>query len=305
LAAEIYSGSAGTRGNALVDQHFEKALHWARVGEALAPDDFHPVLAEAHCLESMGRYDEAVAARTRAINLSSADVPRCECLHYRWRLHYWLGELDAALADAQAHAECMPESRAYAHVYPALIRAEMGDLAAARTHARALADTPPTDPLAVLWSATTLRLLGDTDEAAALLADREPAIEFAAAADRERTETWLRALYAAAQTGDGLDDLEALAQQSEQPWRLWGEAYFHDAARRLAEGDRAGARSGFERAHRAFDGETQYTYHAKLILERMQADPVWPTWIPPATKTVPETATTSDTTVSRAERLGN
>ncbi len=304
LAAEIYSGSAGTRDNSLVDQHYEQALHWARVGQEVAPADFHPILAEAECLESMGRYAEAVDAHSRTLEVSSNDVPRCECYHYRWRLHYWLGELDAALADAAAHAECMPESRAYAHVYPALILAERGDRPAALGHARALADEEPTNAMAVLWSATTLRLLGEPDEASQLLADREDAVDFAADLEPEQTETWLRQLYATCRTGDDLDRLETLARESDRPWRLWGEAYFHIAARRLADDDRAGAEAAFERAYRAFDSETRYTYHAKLILKKIQADPTWPDWIPNVAHTPTNNVAPDRVIGMRSERTG-
>ena len=36
------------------------------------------------------------------------------------------------------------------------------------------------------------------------------------------------------------------------------------------------------KAHRSFDGELAYTFHAKVILEKMKGDPDWPSWIGPS-----------------------
>ena len=89
----------------------------------------------------------------------------------------------------------------------------------------------------------------------------------------------MRTLYAFCQGDEEFDTLEALARDADAPWRLWGEAYFHAAARRLAEGDREAAEKDFTRAYRSFDGELCYTYHARLILTKMQMDHAWPAWM--------------------------
>lgn len=279
LAAEIYSGSSGTRGDSLVAEHYAQALEWARVGQGADPASDRPVTAEAECLESMGRYAQAIEARTRAIELAGKGIRRWEGYHYRWRLLYWTGELEAALEDVAMAADYDPQCPFYAHVYPALIRAEMGDLPAALAHARALAAEAPNSAQAVLWSATCLRLLGRPEEAETLLADRADAVDFAAELVPPQSEEWMRALYAHCRAGGHLAELEALAAEAGAPWRLWGEAQFHAAALRLSAGDRAGALVGFQRAYRCFDGERRYTYHAKLICNRMQSDPAWPGWI--------------------------
>jgi tetratricopeptide (TPR) repeat protein len=279
LAAEIYKGSEGTR-DQLVAENYTQALDWARRGQQVDPADDRPITAEAECLESMGRYAEAIEARDRAIAVADAEVKRCEAYHYRWRLYYWTGNLEAALADVDAHAICDPNSPAYAHVYPALLQAETGDWPAALAHARALAADAPRSAQAVLWSATCLRLLGQPQEAADLLVSKADTVNYAAGLMPPQTEAWVHALYTYCQEGGALTTLEELAGQSPTPWKLLSEAYFHAAAMRLADGDRAGALHAFQRAYRSFDGEERYTYQAKLFCVQMQKNLAWPPWIP-------------------------
>jgi len=287
LAAEIYKGSQGTRGDQPVTENYVQALDWARRGQQVDPTDDRPISAEAECLESMGLYAEAIAARTRAIAVADAQIKRCEGYHYRWRLYYWTGDLDAALADVQAHAACDPNSPYYAHVYPALILAEMGDWPAALAHARALADDAPHNAQAVLWSATCLRLLGQPAEAAELLAARADAVDYAANLVPPQTETWVRALYSYCLAGGDTTSLEELAQQTPAPWKLSGEAHFHAGAQRLAEGDRGGALEAFQKAYQSFDSEERYTYQARLICVQMQKTLAWPQWIAVSWRGVP------------------
>ena len=279
LAAEIYSGSRGTRDDSLVQEHYAEALNWARAGQPVDPTSERGLTAEAACLESMGRFAEAIEVRTRAIEAATKPMARCEGYHYRWRLYYWSGELDAALADVEAHAGCDPESPCYAHTFPALIYAELGDMSAALNHARAIAADAPADAAAVLSSATCLRLLGRADEARTLLAARAESVDFAVGLVPPQSEAWLRALYDYGLGNATLQELEALAADAASPWKLRGEAYFHAATIRLADGERDGAYEMLERAYRSFDGERRYTYKAKLICEKMREDSAWPAWI--------------------------
>lgn len=279
LAAEIYRGSTGTRSDALVHEHYDAALRWARAGQVVDPNDDLPLTAEAECLESMGRFEEALAARDRALLVANAQPRRCQVYHYRWRLHYWLGHLDAAHADIAAHQSCLPDHVGYRHFYPALLEAEMGNLPAALEHARAIGDEAPNSAIATIWSASCLRLLGHSDEAQALLDKRAAAVDFALDLIPPQTPDWVAALYGQCRRGDELERLETLADESTTPWRLWGEAYFHTALRRLSDGDRPGAIQAFQRAYRSFDGELRYTYDARLLLIRLQKDLAWPPWI--------------------------
>jgi len=294
LAAEIYNGSLGTRDDSQVVTHYEEALAWAREGQDRYPADDRPITAEAECLESMGLFEEAIEARDRAIEVASVGCKRWEGYHYRWRLHYWLGDLDAALEDLSACAQYDPESPFYAHVYPALVHAELGDRSVALAHARAVAEENPDDAGALLWSATCLRLLGEADAAEALLVERAESVDFGAGLVGPQSEAWMQALVAYCQKGGSLGELDLMAAEGPAPWKLWGEAYFHAAALRLAAGDREGALEWFMHAYRSFDDEQRYTYHARLIAEKMREDRDWPPWIAVSLSAVPDTSTGPD-----------
>jgi len=279
LAAEIYSGSQGTRDDALVGDHYAEALDWARSGQEIDPSNERPITAEAECLESMGRYAEAAEIRDLAIETATNERARCEGRHYRWRLHYWLGDLEAAREDARRHAECMPDSRFYAHVYPALILAEAGLMEEALGHAYALDREAPESASAVLWSAACLRLLGRGNEAQSLLEGRRDTVNFDSELEPPQTSAWLRRLYAFSLGEGSRADLDALASEFDAPWKLWGEAAFHAGTLRLARGDREAAREEFRGAYRSFGGELGYSYHGKLLFIKMQVVPSWPSWI--------------------------
>jgi serine/threonine protein kinase len=278
LAAEIYHGSLGTRDDAPVGENYRLALDWARQGQALEPQNDRPIAAEAECLESLGQYQAAIEARSRALAVADADVRRWEHYHYRWRLYYWTGQYEAAQRDLEQLLRFAPQERSYRYVYPALVRAELGDVSGALEQARAIAIETPTSALAVIWSATALRLLGQADEARQLLAAQAPAVDFTAELVAPQTASWVEALYNACR-GDGTTtELYALATGAATPWKLWGEAHFHLGALRLAAGDRSGAAEHFLRAYRSFDGEQRYTYHAKILWVQMQENVAWPRW---------------------------
>ncbi len=290
LAAEIYDGSLGTRDDSqVVAEHYDQALKSARSGQTVDPADDRPITAEAECLESMGRYAEAIEARTRAIDIAATPHKRWEGYYYRWRLYYWTGEYGAALDDLAVCANFDSTSRFCAHVYPALVQAELGDMEQALTHARALASEAPGDAQAVLWSATCLRLLGRGEEADALLAERADTVEFGAGLLPPQTEEWVRMLYSCCSHGQPMSALEAFVEGAAAPWKLWGEAAFHSAAISLAEGNRTAALEGFGKAYRSFDGENRYTFHGKLVCRKIQQDSSWPPWVAVSYSDVPET----------------
>jgi serine/threonine protein kinase len=290
LAAEIYAGSQGTRGDELVDAHYAQALAWAQRGQQFDGGDDRPITAEAECLESLGRFEEAIVARTRAIVAAQSERQRWEGYHYRWRLLYWTAatapdeetrrtRLTAALDDLAECARQDPHSRFYAALYPALIRAELGDHDSAAGLVWRLVSDPAASAVDTVWAATGLRLLGRPAEAAALLDARAATADFTAGLEPPETEVWLRALYRFMQLGGSPDDLETLAAASPTPWRLRGAVAFHSAARDLATGARTEALAGFLGAYRSFDDEAGYTYHGRLLAVLLQKNPSWPPWI--------------------------
>ena len=166
LAAEIYAGSRGTRSDSIVAQHYDEALSAARQGQEVAPQNASAYSAEALCLESMDRFEDAIAVYGKIIESGNHPMRSCEAHHYRWRLEFWMGKYQEALKDIDAHTKCVEsDDKFYHHVYPAIIYAEMGDMQRAVQEAYAITDDNPSDPIAVIWTATCLNLFGQPDEA--------------------------------------------------------------------------------------------------------------------------------------------
>lgn len=277
LAGEILTAEAGWIGEA-AEFHLRWALQWAQSGQQVDPSDNRVVTAEAECLESMGNYHEAIAARTRAIVLANRRHEEWEAYHYRWRLYYWTDQFAEALADLDACLGFSPGSRYYAFVYPALVYDRMGDWQRAVELGRTLFPEGSTNGLAAIWSATTLRLLGQTAEAQALLRSVRASVDLSGT-DPPQTEAWLNALFAFCVGEQRLEDLLLVAREAGSARGLIAEAYFHAGAKALAEGDADQALGHFGNSYRTYDGEQAYTFHAKTIWQVMQQDPLWPLWL--------------------------
>ncbi|HNO77620.1 MAG TPA: protein kinase [Phycisphaerae bacterium] len=284
LAGEMYLGSKGTRGDGDDEamKHFEESLAVAREGQQVDPTNPSPYSAKAFCLEAMGQYREAIEAQTKVMELGPNGEDRwCEALHYRWRLNYWIGSFDEALADIESHRGCKQQSAAYIynHVYPMLVEAERGNREKAIRHAYAITEDAPNDALAVIWTATCLRILGDGQAAVEHLNGAVERVAYEPGPEPFETVEWKKALMAMVRGEKTLAELVQIAEEADQPWRLRGEAEYHAAAIELARGDRKSAFEGFERAYRSFDRATRYSYHAETLLRKMEADTSWPPWI--------------------------
>jgi serine/threonine protein kinase len=276
LAAEINSS---LRSEALVSDLYAQALQWARAGQQVESASDRPITAEAECLESMGDYEAAIEARTRAIQAATVAVDRWEGYHYRWRLYYWTGRPNEALADLSVLATFDPRSTFYNALGPALVQAEMGRLDEAAEFAHRLADQRPQSAAAVVWSATILRLLGRAAEASDLLESNASAINFTLDLDVAQSSEWMQALYRSCCGVASLEEVDALAECSPNAPKLWGEATFHAAAVRLSQGEVEQARALLVRSYRSFDAEDRYSYCARTLLVKMELDPSWPPWL--------------------------
>jgi len=254
-------------------------LESALRGQEVDPKDDRPITAEAECLERLGRFREAIEARTRAIAVATQETKRCESYHYRWRLHYWVGNLEAALHDINAHANCIPEKLFYTRVYPVFVYAEMGDTDRALEEVRAMAGASPDDIVTMLWSAACLRFLGHSDEADQLLAHDAGELHVVTPLVAPQTDEWLVGLFECSGGRRDPEEMLEMADATSEPRKLRAEVYFHVAMKSLAEGRRPEAVEGLEQAYRAFDGELRYTYHAKVLLGKLQVEPDWPPWL--------------------------
>ncbi len=262
-----------------VQTRYRDALESARQGQQVDPNDERPITAEAECLERLDLLADALEARNRAFAIASTESNRCEALHYRWRLHYWLDNFEAAQKDIASHAQCMPDSLPYAHVYHSWVAAEAGDVDQALAEARAPASEAPDDAQAVLWSAACLQFLGHAGEAMSLLEKKRDAVRMNANLVPPQSEAWMSALFDFAMSRRTLEELLALADKSQEPRKLRAEGFFHAAMKALGRGEIGEAKLRLEQAVSCFDSEVRYTYHARTLLERMEKDAHWPHWL--------------------------
>jgi len=278
LAAEIYDSPGSSKDSATADDYFEEALRVARAGQDKRPDRARCFHAESQCLETLGRYEEAAAARTRAIEIDGAGAASHEAYYYRWRLYYWLGRFDEAMADVEVLQSFRDKQDYYQHVYPALILAETGDLAGALTHARAIAETYADQTQPTLLSASLLRLFGQSEEADALLAERRGGIDFVKGVEAPQTAAWFEAMYDFVSGDRSLASLEALATESDEPWTLLADAYFHAGVISLQNRDKNEAVALFWRSYRTYRGDWGSVSAARALVGRLESDSPWPGW---------------------------
>lgn len=279
LAAEVYEDSGGTRGEA-ADEHYRLALDWAAKGQALGPQEAEgPLTAAAECYESMKNYPAAIDARSAAIELAEKEEYRLEGLGYRWRLRYWTGDFEGAMADLDLLQQLDPACPFFARFYPMLIHAEAGRLDEAVALALDIYDSKPGDAQSWYWSVSALRILGREDLVEARLQAEPADLSFDAGLVAPQTEAWVRDMVEFVAGRASIKELLESAARSPSPWKLTGEVQFHEAARHLAEGRRGQAFDAFDAAFRSFDNQRRYTFHAKLFRVKMQLDPQWPSWL--------------------------
>ncbi len=278
LAAEIYQDE----GNDIkADEYFQASLSWALQGEVEAPEHNRPPTAAATALERLGRLQEAIAARDRAEAVAVHDRQRCEGYYYRWRLHYWLGNIDAAELDVQRHATCNTKDPYFTHIYPALLDAERGDLTAAKSRIDELANRQPAVAADLLLAAAGYRMLGLDDSATSLLVSRRDEASFSTDASIPIFDQWQRDLYDYCAGTLPFEALLTLAQTSDTPWKYLGAAYYHAGLKALAMSNRVEAINNLTQTRKSFDDTSDYRYNGGLVLRRLMDDPAWPTWVQP------------------------
>ncbi len=277
LAGEVYEGNSGVRADETAAEYFEQSLTWARRGREIDPQSDRPVTAEAECLEHMGRFAEAIEARSLAIQLAQQPSRRCEGYHYRWRLYDWTGDYERAMEDVVAH--CMQDDPFYAHVFPAVLLAESGNFDQAMERSVALFDEAAFGLRGPLHAWTLLNLLGKPDDAQAAaeagLQETVVSIETEAPEDA----AWVRSLYEFA-TGD-LESAILLGQSEGVPsnWKHRAEVWFLAGVKSLADGNRVQAIENLRQAQRCFAGATGSSFRAEWLLRKLELNPDWPTWI--------------------------
>lgn len=280
LAAEIEI-EAGDAKQAEAD--FGKALATAREAQEVESTSPLGYMCEAEYWESRGDHANALAARNKGAKYCNTIASRVELHQYRWRLRYWLGNIEGASADLDAlGAEC-PESDAmkvwYTGLLPALLAADNGNRNEALRRARSMAEQNPTEFRAVTSTACMLRMLGEREEADRLLTDRAEQLVYELIPIESPPPGWVVAVYEYCRGTATWEGLRQLAGDQAGDTLLWAAPHFFTAADALGRGDRAGALDAFRRCERTFDYD-DYCYLAKVFVRKMEADPAWPPWVP-------------------------
>lgn len=256
----------------IADEHFDASLEWARKGRLIDPADIRSVKAEAETLERIGEIDAAIEARNRVMAMTTKPFDRCETYHFRWRLFAWAGAFAEARADVEAHLACAPKNQFYSHVYPAVLDLLQGDPESGLARLEQLPGMFPADPQIVLDLAALYRIFGEPAAAMDLLANQRELVDFSLGLTPPATAEWRVARWDHATGELDISDLEAIAAETGESWKLLGQAYFQEGAIALAEGDRERAIDFWTRAHRTFRGEWGTTYLAKLLAGLIERD---------------------------------
>ncbi len=275
LAGEVYESNSSIRDAATAKDYFEKSLTVARQAQQRWPGRVRCFHAEGQCLESLGRYAEAVTARSTAITNAGGGAAAEEGYYYRWRLYYWLDQFDAAMGDLQKLQSFREKQDYYHYVYPALVSAETGDLPGALAHARTIAEKFPNQTQPVLLTASLLRLFGRGDEATTLLTSHRSGIDFTKGVEAPQTPEWFEAMYDFASGNRPLSSLEDFAAATEEPWELLADAYFHAGAMALQRGDVEAAMARFWQSYRTYRGDWGTASVSRAIVERLERNPSW------------------------------
>jgi len=281
ISAEIYE-ALGAHGTA--EERFELALQWAKDAQAREPDSPHAYVCEAEYWESRGDYKKAIDARIRAEPYCRTPSQRIELRTYRWRLYYWQGMHDAALADLAVLSRIAPRADPslawYRWLLPALIHREQQqpDEAWARLES-AMAMTEQ-DFRTVTGIACALRMLGRPEAAANFIERHADRLRLHDAHLQYDAPGWAEALFALCRGERTFADLDTEGV-SRRDQLAWAPAWFFAGARALGRGDRAAAREAFQACEKTFDYD-DYCYLAKVIARKMERAPGWPAWIPAA-----------------------
>lgn len=275
FAGDHYAALGDPLSAEIADEHFESSLRWAQQGQQIDPNDVRPVMAEAHTCERIGDLDAAIEAWNRVAPNATRRRDRCETYHFRWRLYAWAGEFAEARADVEAHLECAPKNQFYSHVYPAILDLLEGDPDGGAERIGEMLTLEHINSLDVqllLEAASVYRVLGALEAADELLDTPPELVDFSFELYPPATRQWREARWDHARGLMDISDLEAIAAETEESWKLLGQAYFQEGAIAFAEGDRGRAIDYWTRAHRTFRGEWGTTYLAKLLVGLIERD---------------------------------
>lgn len=282
LMAEIMIGQGRTDA---AEGYFREAIEMANQAVTTQPDNPRGYAAEAEYWESRGDFGQAVEARNRGLPHLKSKNDKTEFYEYRWRLYYWQKQFADALSDLRALTEITPPSAPrrpwFSNYFQAQLLAEQGNWVEAVRLTTALPTSQPENPIAVIGAACQLRVLGRATEADRLLDEYRDRIDFRSVVLPNISPRQLQDAYEFCSGRLTWNQIEALARKEKDPSWLTAMAAFIDGSRELGRGNRKSAEARFRQADACYDDEG-FCYLARIFVRRMDRDPTWPNWIPPA-----------------------
>ncbi len=279
LSAEMHRDDGN---DADASRDFEAALNCAAIAIDNEPDSPRGYAAEAELWESVNDLVSALDARNRGLLHCRTNDEFIEFLSYRWRIYFWLNELDKARADLARLAELAtpadPRRHWYEHLFPALINADSAERSAAIEQVVAAARHAANER-SQLDAAAVMHWLGEPVHAAIIIAGfvREPAAQPDDDASTPRDWHRLsRGLLSGEHTFDDLTD----AADREYDKSIWAAPHFFAAAVAFSSGNDDAVNRHLAACEATYDFD-DYCYLARVISRRIAADPGWPRRLQP------------------------
>jgi tetratricopeptide (TPR) repeat protein len=277
LSAEIYR-DAGRADEAA--PRFDNARKWAE--EAITREPTSPrgfaALAEYH--ESLGAYENAIAAWERAEPHCSAIPDEYELREYRWRLLLWAGRHDEALRDIDRLEQLDGASDAdhpwMARWFRAVLLADRGEFDRATNELHAVMRDHADSRRARVDCLTLMRWIGHATNAPVAISHRGDSPELigslSPAVSPAASEAVVRLCDGDAELSQIESDVAAFPSDNK---RVWAPVWFVQSGRMAATGHRDRAIAALRACRDCYDDE-HYCYRAKLLLALLRDRPEWP-----------------------------
>ncbi len=278
LAGEIHQADGKADAAAA---EFAQALHYAQDAQRVESENARGYVAEAEYWETIRDYAKALEMRNRSEPFCTKPEPKAELYQYRWRLHFWLGNHEAALKDLETLAalrnDSDPKRVWYLGLFPALVLADEGKMDQARERVLRTAREKPTSFRAVTAAACFLRVSGAFEEANELLNRHKTQIEFVSSGRAELPNGFMMACYRPLNIHHYVEKATSYLSSPEDERAGNALLNYFLASDSLGNRHRDMAYHWLSTSDSAYDSE-DYCYLARVFVRKMKLDPTWPSW---------------------------
>ncbi|HUN81306.1 MAG TPA: hypothetical protein VMV81_07320, partial [Phycisphaerae bacterium] len=279
ISAEIYEENGDPKS---AEEPFTMALRYAREAQKAESNSARGYVAEAEYWETRRDYEKALALRNQSDPFCTKPEARSELYQYRWRLHFWLRQDQAALEDLRVLADMRDDSNPqrvwYRGLFPALVMADQNRRDEALAFLVSTARSQPSSFRAATAAACLLHMCSRGREADALLASQHDRIDFSPRGPAELSGEFMKACYEILSDQRAADTIKDFADSDARLQRL-GDAIpsLFQASSRIGASRREEAMRLLKKCDESYDSE-DYCYLARAILRKMERDPAWPPW---------------------------